>query len=248
MEAPAQRIRNAVASVSGLRQAASATPALGRATGQVKRLQSARFAGTYADLLANGPYRAATRFFLDELYSDKDYAERDGQFARIAGTIERLFPARVVETAVGLAQLHALTESLDHALAVEWLAQEGVGLDDADRYTLAWRRVGRRADREAQLANVLAIGRQMVRLTGTPGLRTMLRMMRGPATAAGMGSLQRFLETGFDTFAAMARQPRNAEGFLETVEQRETALLAMLFDEELVACGTELRCILGQAR
>jgi hypothetical protein len=131
---------------------------------------------------------------------------------------------------------------------VEWLAREGVGLDDADRYTLAWRRVGRRADREAQLANVLAIGRQMVRLTGTPGLRTMLRMMRGPATAAGMGSLQRFLETGFDTFAAMAGQPRNAEGFLETVEQRETALLAMLFDEELVACGTELRCILGQAR
>ena len=45
------------------------------------------------------PYAAAARFFLDELYSDKDYADRDAQFARIAGAIEKLFPAQVARTA-----------------------------------------------------------------------------------------------------------------------------------------------------
>ena len=105
-----------------------ADPPLQAALGRVKRVQSRRFAGTYADLLAAGPYSAATRFFLDELYSDKDYAERDAQFARIAGAIESLFPAQIADTAVDLAQLHALTEELDQAMAVASLSH-GDGLD-----------------------------------------------------------------------------------------------------------------------
>jgi hypothetical protein len=95
---------------------------------------------------------------------------------------------------------------------------------------------------------VLEIGREMARLTRMPGLRLMLKMMRGPAAAAGLSSLQRFLEIGFDTFGAMARRPGGAERFLETIREREAALIAMLFDAELVACETELARILGQAR
>jgi hypothetical protein len=91
--------------VALLRQAVEGSSALGTAVGEVKRLQSRRFAGTYADLLAGGPYAAAAQFFLLELYGDKDYAERDAQFARIAGAIERLFPEQVVGTAVALAEL-----------------------------------------------------------------------------------------------------------------------------------------------
>jgi hypothetical protein len=76
----------------------------------------------------------------------------------------------------------------------------------------------------------------------------MLRMMRGPAAAAGLGALQAFLEAGFDTFSAMSRQQGAAEHFLQVVHQRESALLDLLFDAELVACETELERILGQAR
>jgi hypothetical protein len=244
MEA-AQKIRDAVTAVSLLRRTVQANPSLQATLVRVKRAQSRRFASSYADLLAAGPYAAAARFFLDELYSDKDYAERDAQFARIAGAIERLFPAQVADTAVALAELHALTEELDQAMAVAWLAQ-GDGLTEAQRYVRAWRQVGRRADRESQLAVVLVIGRKMASYTHAPGLRMMLRMMRGPAVAAGLGSLQRFLESGFDTFAAMARG-NGAEGFLGTIEARESRLIAMLFDAELVACETELARALGQA-
>ena len=244
MEA-AQKIRTAVTAVSLLRRTVEADPSLQAALGRVKRVQSQRFAGTYADLLAAGPYCAATRFFLDELYSDKDYAERDAQFARIAGAIESLFPAQIADTAVDLAELHALTEELDQAMAVASLSH-GDGLTDAQCYVRAWRKVGRRADRESQLTVVLGIGRKMSRFTRTPGLRMMLKMMRGPAVAAGLGSLQRFLEDGFDTFAAMARN-KGAEDFLGTIEERESRLIAMLFDADLVACETELAQLLGQA-
>jgi hypothetical protein len=244
MEA-ATEIRNAVASVSLLRDAVHASPALGLALAGVKRLQSRRFAGTYADLLAAPPYAAATRFFLDELYSDKDYTERDAQFARIAGAIQRLFPAQVAATAVTLAQLHALTEELDQAMAGAWAAQGDPSLGDAHTYMTSWRRVGRRADRERQLEVVIDVGRQMARLTRTPGLRTMLKMMRAPAVASGLGSLQRFLETGFETFAEVVRR-RSVDEFLAIVQARESALIALLFDADLVACEAGLRRTLGE--
>jgi hypothetical protein len=244
MEA-AQTIRSAVARVGELREAQAAKPGLRDAVIRIKALQARRFAGTYEDIMTRGPYSAAATFFLDELYSERDFAERDAQFARIAGAIERFFPSAVSQTAVNLASLHALTESLDHAMGVAWLELDA-SHTDASRYVAAWRQVGRRAEREAQLADVLAIGREMARLTRTPGLRTMLRMMRGPAHAAGLASLQGFLEAGFDTFASISRGD-GARAFLGIIAERETRLIADLFDAPLVACETQLAQTLGQA-
>lgn len=244
MEA-AHQIRDAVAQVSQLRQACAADAVLHAAVVAVKALQARRFAGTYADLLSGGEHAAAARFFLEELYSDKDYAERDAQFSRIAGAVQRLFPHQVVATAVALAQLHLLTERLDHAMGLAWSSAAGT---DGARYVAAWRNVGRRPQREEQLRVVLGIGQEMIKLTRTPGLRLMLKMMRAPAAAAGLASLQGFLEAGFDTFGAMARQRGSAEAFLQTVAQRETALIALLFDAPTVACETELQRTLGLAR
>ncbi|MDR3452607.1 MAG: hypothetical protein P4L96_07360 [Rhodoferax sp.] len=250
---PAQKIRDAVAEVAKLRQDASGNAALGTAVAEVKRLQSRRFAGSYADLLGGGLYRAAAQFFLEELYGEADYSERDAQFSRIAGALQRLFPQQVMATAVSLAELHALTERLDHAMGHAWLdasapAGGAPSESPAGRYIRAWRTVARRGDREAQLTVVLEIGHELQRLTRMPGLRLMLKMMRGPAAAAGMGALQRFLEAGFDTFAALARQPGGADGFMDLIRERESKLIALLFEADLVACETALARTLGQAR
>jgi hypothetical protein len=241
----AETIRQAVAEVEALRQESRDQPEIGAAVARVKQLQARRFQGTYADLLAAGPYSAAARFFLEELYSERDYAERDAQFARIAGPLEKLFPRDVADTAAALARLHVLTESLDHAVAR--VIGSGAG-DEAAAYVRAWKAVDRREDRRRQLEAVVAIGAEMRRLTRLPGLRMMLRMMRGPASAAGMGSLQRFLEAGFDTFASVAKERGGAEHFLDTIRQREQRLMDLMFDADTVACETELRRTLGQAR
>lgn len=242
----AESIRSAVAQVTALREAAHAQPGLDAAVLEVKRLQARRFSVTYADLMASGPYQAAARFFLEELYGDKNYAERDAQFSRIAGALQKLFPDHVVGTAVALAELHALTEQLDHAMGQLWL--DTAPLEPAARYVRAWRAVGRRADRKQQLTSVVAMGRELDRLTRAPGLRMMLKMMRAPANAAGMGSLQRFLESGFDTFAGMAKQKGATETFLAMIVERETQWIGQLFEADAVACETALRQSLGQAR
>jgi hypothetical protein len=79
----AHTIRAAVAEVERLREESRAAPEIGLAVVRLKRFQARRFAGTYADLMVSQDYGAATRFFLDELYSERDYAERDAQFRAV---------------------------------------------------------------------------------------------------------------------------------------------------------------------
>jgi hypothetical protein len=258
-----QTIQTAVERVGQLRQLAADTPGLAQAVSEIKAFQAKRFTGTYFDLLHIPQYQPATQFFLEELYSEKDYSERDTQFSRIAGTLERMFPKQVVQTAVSLAQLHSMTEDLDVAMAQSWLSsQNSIQKTDqesnqVDRYITAWHEVGRRADRDAQLSGALRVGQELVTLTRTPGLRMALKMMRKPATLAGMAALQRFLESGFDTFAAMGpKKPSNGgqpspsiDGtayFLQTVKKRESALIDQLFDAPAQTCKAEIERVLSK--
>lgn len=238
MDASAQQIRDDLQTVAELRQKHAANPLLARASLEVKSFQARRFQASYGDLLQNPRYKTAAAFFLEELYGDKDYAERDQQFARIARTITRMFPQAVVNTAAALAQVHALTERLDDLMATQWLAgsPESKAAEEVPKYIHCWRQVSDVGARHRQLEVVLSLGRELDRLTRKPGLRTLLRMMRGPATTAGLSSLQRFLETGFDAFAAM----RGAQEFLTLIEQRERQWIQSLFEDDAVTCETKL--------
>ena len=252
----AQTIRDCLADVAALRLHRAGDPALGAAVTRIKALQARRFRGTYADLMDSATFGPATRFFLEELYSDSDYSDRDQQFGRIAGTLQSLFPQSVVDTALALAVLHAQTEALDQDMGRAWLATGASATapsadspsQEAARYTAAWRRVGQTPARLLQLQRVLAMGTDLAHLTRTPGLRMLLRMMRAPAHAAGLGALQRFLEAGFDTFGQLARQRGRVAQFLATIDERERALIVLMTDADLVACETQLTRTLGQAR
>ncbi len=247
----AHTIREAIEQVTELHRAAGASPALHCALTAVKRFQARRFAGTYADLLATTEYGHATRFFLEELYGDKDYALRDAQFARIAGPLQTFFPEKVVGTAVSLAQLHVLTEVMDHEMAVAWVKVQGDDATDAQsirHYMQAWKLVGRAEDRRRQLEVVLKVGEELERFTRMRGLRIMLKMMHRPATAAGLGSLQSFLESGFDTFAGMSGKGAHAKKFLEEIRHRESLWLERLFAPDSDACETALHDCLKLAQ
>ena len=235
MDESAQKIHDALQAVQQLRQQHATDDLLKQAIFDIKRFQARRFQASYADLLQSPRYKTAATFFLQELYSDKDYAERDQQFARIANTIARLFPQAVVNTAAALAQVHALTEELDDLMARQWL-KENAQLGDCARYVRCWQSVADSAARHRQLNVVQLLGQELDRLTRKPGLRTLLKLMRGPATAAGLNSLQRFLEAGFDAFANM----RGADEFLALIRLRETELIRTLFEETPVASETTL--------
>ncbi|MGI9219137.1 MAG: FFLEELY motif protein [Hydrogenophaga sp.] len=228
------RIRRQLERVTHLRTQAQ-QDGLSTAVHQVKQLQARRFRATYTDFLTDPRHAAATTFFLDELYGEHDFAQRDAQFGRIAGAIERLFPEAVADLAVDLAETHALTESLDHQLAGRWLDQDN-DCPYTERYVRSWRQTGERAARQRQLAVVLHMGQELQRLTRMKSLLIALKLMRGPAQAAGLASLQQFLERGFSAFATMG----DARHFLAAIAEREQRWIDALFDDDLPACQAAL--------
>lgn len=244
----AHTIREAVARVTAIQLAAFSDPPTQAATKAVKSFQARRFSGTYGDLLSSVEFGAAARFFLEDLYSDKDYSQRDAQFSRIAGALQTLFPQQVVATAVSLAQLHQLTEELDAQMAAAWISQSpNTRGDSITRYMACWKHVARESDRKRQLDMVLRVGADLDRLTRTPGLRFMLRMMRRPASAAGLGSLQNFLESGFDTFSGMSGNGSRAREFLQTIQRRESTWIERLSSGEAGQCHIALDNCLASA-
>jgi len=237
----ADRIRKHLERVTHLREQAR-HDGLSTAVHQIKQLQARRFRATYSDFLSDARYAAATRFFLDELYGEHDFAQRDEQFGRIAGAIERLFPDAVAELAVDLSETHALTETLDHQLAGHWLAQDN-GCAYAERYVLSWRQTGERAQRERQLTVVQHMGQELQRLTRMKSLLIALKLMRKPAHAAGLSSLQQFLENGFAAFATLG----DTQAFLATIRAREQHWIDALFDDPLESCQQALGQELARA-
>ncbi|NJS36835.1 MAG: hypothetical protein HC765_11135 [Brachymonas sp.] len=219
--------------VERLRTERQADSNLAQFTQHLKRWQAARFSQTYADILQEPHMGPAAQFFLTELYSEQEFSKRDAQFARIATTLERMFPQTVVHTATLLAQLHALSESLDACMARLW-AQHSAALGSTltlPNYQLLWQSLhslpGYAHGRQEQIQAALKLGAQLQRHTRVPGLRLMLKMMRAPATAAGLLQLQQFLERGFDTFAALGKSGK-VEHFLSTIEVREQAWLKQM--------------------
>lgn len=254
----ASRIRSAVDQVTDLRRAHAGDERLWAAIRWIKRWQHVRFSRTYADLLGDSASAAAVRFFLEELYSDADFARRDQQFHRIAGAIGGLFPRRVGDCAAALAELHGLTETLDDQMARLIVSAPdfdgGVWPEPALTheacllYAQAWRSLGRQDDRFRQLHSVSAIGRQLTEFTQTPGLRSMLRMMRGPAIAGGLSELQHFLESGFDTFSELSRSRGGAQAFIQTIERREAEGIHNLSAQPPTVSAAWLVETYGQAR
>ncbi len=194
---------------------------LGEAVIRVKAFQHDRFARTYADLITDARYRDVTNFFMDDIYGPGDFSQRDAQFARIVPALVRLFPSEIVQTIAQLAELHALSEQFDTAMG----RRLGLLTLDGQKYGEVWRAIGEPMLREKQIDLIVSIGSALDRYTRKAMLRHSLRVMRRPAHAAGLGSLQTFLERGFDTFRAMG----GANDFLALISQRERALAAILF-------------------
>ena len=228
-ELSAESLLKELRAVDAERARRAADPELGARVHGIKAYQQRRFAHTYADLLASPRYEAATRFFLHELYGPEDYRQRDAQFARVVPTLTRLFPAEVVDTVAKLARLHALSERLDTRMAEHLLSPDVTAQD----YAIAWRACGEPESRQQQIELTMAVGASLDKLTRKPLLRQTLKLMRGPAQMAGLGALQNFLESGFDTFRAM----RGAGEFLSTVRQREDTLARTLFRADATALG-----------
>jgi hypothetical protein len=211
-------LRRHLGTLKALRGEGGAAP--GRLS-EIKAWQSRRLASSYADVSVVPRYRAATAFFLEDLYGPKDFSRRDQSMLSVLPVMSKMLPASAVETAALAIELEALSEDLDHRLA---RALAPGPIDEAS-YAAAYRASGTRAEREHQVNLIEQVGQRLDVLVKKPLVFRMLRLMRQPARLAGMDDLQDFLERGFDSF----RQMDGAKEFLALVREREMEILNRLF-------------------
>jgi len=121
-----------------------------------------------------------------------------------------------------------LSQALDRSLVSRLPRADGQF--SVVEYCKAYRRMGKRAERERQIRLTGEIGRGIAEFVQKPLIRTGLRMMRQPARLSGLSALHDFLERGFVAFRKMG----NATEFLSTIDTRERALMERLLAGDTV--------------
>lgn len=207
------------------RRAAADDPVIGARRQRLRAFQSARLATTHADLLAKADSRQAAEFFLSDLYGPKDLSDRDAEVERILPMMTSMLPVSGLRTLLLAVEVDALSERLDAAMVRVLGSKLDSELGEAD-YASAYREVGERQARFEQIRLIGETGAALDAVARKPLLRGLLKMMRGPAQAAGLGELHSFLFRGFEAFRGL----RDAEVFLDTIVTREGALALALYD------------------
>ena len=183
-----------------------------------------RLTMTFADLYAREGYREAVEFFVSDLYGGLDFRERDQQMDRVMPVMIRFLPDKALVALAEAFELQAISLGYDFEMAA-YMAREGIDELDMTAYCRTYLACSGRAGRERQIHLFPKIGRDLNKLVRKSVVNYLLRMLRGPAHAAGFGQLQEFLENGLASFRAL----EDADYFVDTIYQREWASMERLF-------------------
>jgi hypothetical protein len=197
-----------------------------RLLGPLQRWQAGRLKRSFVDFLDDPRTAPATRFFLEDLYGDRDVTARDRDVERVLPLMRKLLPPHLIETAADAIELAWLSHALDLRMvaALERAGVKAAALDDRS-YATAYRTVGKPRLREHQIRLILKVGATLDHAVHKPWIPRLLRASRLPARLAGLGELQGFLERGFDAFKAL----RGADVFLGAISAREREASRRLF-------------------
>jgi hypothetical protein len=204
-----------------LRDVFAADPAAAARLAELQKWQSSRLLQSHADLRANPRYRQAVEFFFNELYNGGDPRGRDRDVMRVQRVMEKLLPREALAALCLAVELEVLSQELD----VDVVRELPAGPIAAETYAEGYRRAGRRPDRERQIELLGVIGSYLDRVVRKPVIRGLVRFARGPAHAAGFGTLQEFLERGLDAFETM----HGADEFLANIRDRELRAMERVF-------------------
>lgn len=170
----------------------------------------------FDDLVAANGYTDAVDFIVSDL-AGVGISERDREIERAAGVIVVTLPVHPLETAAAAVELNS--DSLEINLAI-WRALLVDGELPAEITEKAYVAACRRASSYDECMDLVhlagELGKTLKTLVRIPLIGGLLRTMRAPAHAAGFGSLQEFLETGFNTF----RDIPDIDRFLEQLVGR----------------------------
>jgi hypothetical protein len=186
--------------------------------------QRNRLASTYSDLMAQPETQPACEFFLDELYGGLDFLKRDQDLDKVMPVMVRFLPGHALASLACAFELQALSLEFDIAMS-RIIDQRGDRELDLAGYASAYRDCGDRPGREKQIILIRQLGVDLSNLVDKALVSYLVRLLRGPAHAAGFGELQHFLESGLASF----RQLENRKSFVDTVYEREWTAMNRLF-------------------
>ena len=218
-----ERLHHQLDLAAELHGSAKADPNVEAARERLRAWQAVRLARSHADLLASPDMGPAAAFFLTDIYGANDLSKLTGDVKRIVPVMAKVLPTAALETVTDAIELHALSEDLDLAM-VKSLGGKIRKLDGT-AYGNAYRKVGRREDRERQIALIEDLGQALGRLIDQPFVSSGLALMRMPAKLAGVSELHAFLERGHNAF----RKIGDTNKFLDLIVSRERKLLKALF-------------------
>ena len=202
---------------------------------QLQRWQQKRLARTFDDLMQQDAYRPAVNFFLTELYGGLDFRERDLEMSKVMPVMRRFLPDKVLYIMSEAFELQAVSLEFDMEMAGYMDRLDNPDLD-MDRYCEVYRACSDKPGRERQVLLIRKLGYDLDRLVNKPLVNTLVRLLRGPAHAAGFGKLQEFLESGLGSFRAL----RDVQFFNEAIYQREWNSMQNLFAGEAEPFGFQV--------
>ena len=193
----------------------------------VQSWQRERLARTYEEIIFQERYRAAGNFFLDELYGDLNFRERDQEVERVLPIMVRMLRDDMILVLAEAFELQSLSLQFDMEMTRQF-QKSGWDQLNKQRYGEIYRACGRVKARENQIELIRRLGLALNELVHHRLVLWLIRTVRGPARAAGFGLLQSFLENGLNAFRRMG----DGTGFIETVWQREGDVMRRLFDAD----------------
>jgi hypothetical protein len=191
---------------------------------QLQDWQQARLGCSFADLYDRKQYRPAIDFFLTEVYGGLDFRERDQDMGQVMPVMVRFLPDRALVTLSEAFELQAISLEFDERMA-RYLEAQAIDRLDMDSYGAVYRECSERKGRERQIMLIHKLGYDLEKLVQKSWINHLVRLLRGPAIAAGFGRLQAFLETGLASFRALD----DATWFVDTIYEREWAAMERLF-------------------
>lgn len=192
----------------------------------LRQWQSRRLEAGFQDFLNDPTMRPAARFFLSDLYADRDFSARDRDAAKVLPMMSRFLPDTLLQAATDAIELAVLSHAFDLRLA-EFLAQRPdprrpISTTD---YCKAYQSANYPRLRRHQIDLVLRVGYALDAAVRKHGVYKLLKAMRVPAQMAGLSELQKFLERGFTAFDALG----GADSFLSRVANQELEVSRRLF-------------------
>jgi hypothetical protein len=191
--------------------------------------QIAYMSSFFDDLRVSDDYSAAIEFFISDL-TGIGISERDANLARVVPVMVKMLPESGLSTLSSAMEVNARVLEINVAICRELDRgpEEYASLSERD-YCVSCRRCSD-FDEAMQLVGVLRdLGERLEHLMHIPFMGATLHAMRWPARAAGFGSLQDFLETGYRRF----HEIEDVDRFLAILGERMREVFERIYLEPL---------------